>query len=179
MDAFDSLVNESQDPNNVGSTALAAVEEVVEKVVAAIGNAEMNLEFTIGASLAMVDHHQNRQEILTMGTQYEKPTSLVSAVGVKQFPVHHDVSFTSPATSKGKEPLFPPTSLGGMLDMVAPNSPVDDEVVFVGERKAIHSSSPMTRVSQVKSVSDTRWGDSLGGFFAGLGEAFNVPNTII
>ncbi|MED6174881.1 hypothetical protein PIB30_073155 [Stylosanthes scabra] len=36
---------------------------------------------------------------------------------------------------KGKEPLSNPVDVGGLFDMVAPTSPSDDDVVFIGEHK--------------------------------------------
>ncbi|MED6119648.1 hypothetical protein PIB30_013524 [Stylosanthes scabra] len=188
MDAYDSAAHESQDPNIDGSPSLSAVAEVVEKVVAGIGATDMNLELTIEAldlgermmhieqSLAMVDYHQNRQEILSLETKYE-----VKQLRSELREMRDLMQKPSPigSASKGKEPCLPPTSVVGFLDMVAPDSPVDNDVVFVGARKPVQSSSPGTRASAVAPFSDNTWGSSTGSFFAGLSEAFKQPRTYV
>ncbi|MED6220679.1 hypothetical protein PIB30_047165 [Stylosanthes scabra] len=82
---------------------------------------------TIQQGVTMVDCHMSRTEVIALDVKYES-----SAVAVS---TERDVDRGD--TNKGKCPMGLAVTDGGMFDMVAPNSPSDDDIVILEERKVL------------------------------------------
>ncbi|MED6175999.1 hypothetical protein PIB30_083696 [Stylosanthes scabra] len=92
----------------------------------------------IEQSVNMMDYRLSWTEVLGMDVKFEARhlrEDLKALLNNHNTSRVKGLSMTAPPISKRKEPMIDPTLIGGLFDLVAPESPVDDDVVIIHENK--------------------------------------------